>query len=267
MANLKISPQYLASLTRAINTVKRNSIEAFYQDFGVKITKVAENYISSSNPNSITLLLSKLCTSLIGYYFRQNDRASPATSNSRNISEREIAGLQYLGGFILRNVHYSMKKVTGFKSSIEAISAFKNEEKPTNQRLVSALDRKGSWYISNDFQNILLLAEKTFCFEVKNRQNLRLIDLELICSKIMDSTSVYEIFRNRLDDTDVVISDGESKDLLRALIQLYVRVRCFNFAKDVVQATKLKNIADQNTKKALRQNLKKANEEFDDIGV
>ena len=160
-----------------------------------------------------------------------------------------------------------MKKVTGFKSSIEAISAFKNEEKPTNQRLVSALDRKGLWYISDDFQNILLLAEKTFCFEVKNRQNLRHIDLELICSRIMDDTSVFEIFRNRLDDTDVVITDGESKDLLRALIQLFVRVRCFNFAKDIVQATKLKNIADRNNKKALRQNLKKANEEFDDIGV
>ena len=44
-----------------------------------------------------------------------------------------------------------------------------NKEKPSNQRLVSALDRNGLWYITQDFDDILLIAEKTFCFEVQNR--------------------------------------------------------------------------------------------------
>ena len=87
-----------------------------------------------------------------------------------------------------------------------------------------------------------------------------------ICSKIVENTAVYNIFQNSLDNADVVITDGESKDLLYALLKLFVRVRSFNFAKDIVQATKLKNVAERNSKKALRQNLKAA-EDLDNIGV
>ena len=220
-----------------------------------------------TNLSSVTLLLTKLCTSLVGHHSRKDENSSPPISTSRNISERETNGLQYLGGYVLRNVHFEMKKSKeGFKSSLAALSVFKNENKPTDHKLVSALDRNGLWYISEEFQNILLLAEKTFCFEVRNRKSLRLINQDLICSKIVENTAVYNIFQNSLDNADVVITDGESKDLLYALLKLFVRVRSFNFAKDIVQATKLKNIAERNSKKALRQNLKAA-EDLDNIGV
>ena len=231
-----------------------------------KIVKIAETYLPDTAANSAKLLLSKLCTCLTGHHFRQKDEESAVISNARNISEREIAGLQYLGGYIVRHVYYTLKRAAGGnKSSLAAILAFKSEEKPTNHKLVSALDRNGLWYITHDFQEILLVAEKTFCFQVKNRENLKLIDQNLICAKIMDTSTVFDCFQNSLDKADVVISDGESKDVLQALLKLFVRVRSFNFAKDVVQKAKLKLIADRNSKKSLRQNLKQAREEFDDI--
>ena len=129
----QISFDSISSLTIVINKISRKTIETFYQDFYAKIVKIAENYIPDTNSNSANLVLSKLCTSLIGHHFRQKKELN-VVSNARNISEREIAGLQYLGGYIRRHVYYAMKR---------------------------------EWYITQNFEQILLLTEKNILFRGK----------------------------------------------------------------------------------------------------
>ena len=137
---------------------------------------------------------------------------------------------------------------------MHAFKSLKNEEKPQNQRLVAALDREGLWYITQDFEDILLLAEKTFSYEVQNRKDLKRIDQEYIVTKLLPLC--MSSMNKSLETSDLDISTSDRKDVLQALLKLFVRVRSFNFASDVVQKTKLKIAVQNNAKKSLRQNLK-----------
>ena len=270
-ANFTISPQHLQSLTQAINRLKVKSAEKFYTKFYSTIIQNAGTFVPCTNNSSAILILTKLCTVLIGIRQHKKEEYAVSAATARNITERERAGLQYLGGFILRNTHSTMKRsmnaenMDKMKLSMLVVKSFKNKEKPQNQRLVAALDRNGLWYITQDFENILIMAEKTFCYEVQNRKELKLIDQEYIVSKILPlcMDSMYQSIAN----SDIDISSKNSKDVLQALIKLFVRVRSFNFASDVVQKTKLKITVQNNVKKSLRQNLKATSEpeKYDEI--
>ena len=110
-----------------------------------------------------------------------------------------------------------------------------------------------------------MMAEKTFCYEVQNRKELKMIDQDYIVSKILPLC--LDSMNKSLANSDIDISKKDSKDVLQALIKLFVRVRSFNFAIDVVQKTKLRIAIQNNAKKSLRQNLKKTSEpdEYDKI--
>ena len=73
--------------------------------------------------------------------------------------------------------------------------------------------------ISTEFRTYCFLQKRHFASKFGS---LRLINQELICSKIVENTAVYNIFQNTLDNADVVITGGEFQDLLYALLTLFV---------------------------------------------
>ena len=270
-ANFSVSPEQLKNLTRTINKFKVKSTEKFYTKFYVNIVTSADTFVTCTDSSSSILMLTKLCTILIGIRQQKKEDYAFSAANARKISERERAGLQYLGGYIISNTYSSMKrsinaeKMDKMKLSMSTVKTFKNEEKPQYQRLVAALDRNGLWYITQDLEDILMMAEKTFCYEVQNRKELKMIDQDYIVSKILPLC--LDSMNKSLANSDIDISKKDSKDVLQALIKLFVRVRSFNFAIDVVQKTKLRIAIQNNAKKSLRQNLKKTSEpdEYDKI--
>ena len=136
-------------LTSEINRLRVKSTKKFYTKFFLKIVSCGDRYITSDEPASAIQVLKELCTVLIGVQNQKSGEYLLSVNNARHISERELAGLQYLGGYILRNVFFSMKKSTNaanrdkMKVSMADVKSLKNEEKPSNQKLVSALDRDG----------------------------------------------------------------------------------------------------------------------------
>ena len=127
----------------------------------------ADKYIATRENCFPEILLADLCTALVGEHNKRVEKNMEQLSSARVISERELARLQYLGGYILRHVFYFLKKSADgrrgkLQNCLTAINSLKNEQKPTNQKLVSALDRGGLWYIKQEFEDILVLAEKLF---------------------------------------------------------------------------------------------------------
>lgn len=268
--NLFVSDEQVDNLTKEVNKLNVKSSEKFYTDFYCKIVKSATKIITTGNPSSAVLILSKLCPLLISIQKEKEEKYLSIASCSRTITERELAGLQYLGGYILQNLHKNFQKLSTSKSeevqnSMAVLKSLRNEEKPQNQKLVSALDRNGLWYVTRDFEEILLLAEKQFCYEVKNRKNLKILDQDYIVSKIMDISTVKMYLQQSLLTCDIQVSEQNSKDVLQTIIKLFVRVRSFNFAKDVVQKTKLKQLQERSSKKSLRKNLKESFEDYENM--
>jgi hypothetical protein len=61
-----------------------------------------------------------------------------------------------------------------------------------------------------------------------------------------------------LSETELVPESNLSKDILHSIVNLYVKVRLFSFAKDIIQKHK---IAAKRTKtKALRKDIKRTKE-------
>ena len=109
-ATISFSNGQLDELVCAINKLKVKSAEKFYTKFYTKIVTRTDCFINSNVPASGVLVLTKLCTILIGAHQKKSDDYSKSVTEARNISERERAGLQYLGGYILRNIFFAMQK-------------------------------------------------------------------------------------------------------------------------------------------------------------
>ena len=87
----------------------------------------------------------------------------------RNLSDREISGLQDLRGYVIHNLYKKLRnsknyKSDGFQQSMALRSACRvtNTEMLQNQKLVSVLNRGGLWVITEDMQKFFLVVAKYF---------------------------------------------------------------------------------------------------------
>ena len=85
-----------------------------------------------------------------------------------NFSDREIAGLQYLGGYCLHNLNKKLKRSDKVESieiqeSISLLNASRcDTEAQENQRLIAAINRDGLWGVRTALLEILKVTEKEF---------------------------------------------------------------------------------------------------------
>ena len=93
---------------------------------------------------------------------------------NRNLSDKEISRLQYLGGYVIRNLYKKLRnskiyKSDEFQQSMAVISACRltNTEIRQNQKLVPDLNRRGLWAITEDMPKIFLLVEEHFTIRVE----------------------------------------------------------------------------------------------------
>ena len=93
---------------------------------------------------------------------------------NRNLSDKEISRLQYLGGYVIRNLYKKLRnskiyKSDEFQQSMAVISACRltNTEIRQNQKLVFDLNRRGLWAITENMPKIFLLVEKYFTIRVE----------------------------------------------------------------------------------------------------
>ena len=245
----------LETLIEMINKLNIKTDEKFTTQFFGKIVMNSSEYIKTENRQLGVLLFSKLCTSLLA---QKKVVVQQKVSIAREINTRELAGLQYLGGFILRHSYANLRKSKNWSSEkyqnmMAVIKSCQDLEKPTNQKLVAALDRSGLWYIKERFQEIIVKMETIFCSTIKNRKDVRKIEKKSIIDELLNNQELLARFQSLADECDREINDECLEGVMKQITDLFVRMRSYNFAKDTVQRFKLQNTS---VKKPLRKTLK-----------
>ena len=110
------------------------------------------------------------------------------------------------------------------------------------------MNRGGLWAISKNAQTIFERTQHSFRV-VTGKPCLQRIDTAAVVSKSVSDTDVVAAFTTMLSDSEPTVDNVVGKDLLYNIVDLYVRVRSFSFAKDIIQKHNIK--AKQLKEKAL----------------
>ena len=69
-----------------------------------------------------------------------------------------------------------------------------------------------------------------------------------VVSKCLQDVDVVSNFQSIIDSSELKIDKNISKDLLHAIVDLFVRIRAYSYAKDIVQKYKAKqNVYEKNS--------------------
>ena len=164
---------------------KSGNLEKFYATYYSTVVLKATSYFTGLSRNCATLLATKIGDRLVSY-----SKEKIATSNAElNVSftDREIASLQYIGGYVLHKLyskHFLSAKSNNSVESQQAMSLLKagrevDSGKGQSQQLTSALNRGGLWAVTKTAQTIFLKAEQYFRLS-SSTPALSRIDIESI---------------------------------------------------------------------------------------
>ena len=83
----------------------------------------------------------------------------------KSVSERELAGLQYIGGYILHKLHSNFRKHKNWRDielqeAANLIGAYRRTNPSENQKLNSVMSYRGLLFMKHQFQKILGIAEQ-----------------------------------------------------------------------------------------------------------
>ena len=164
---------------------KNGNAEKFYSKYYATIALQATKYFPGLSRNSATLLSTKLADRLLAHSNEVQLSPNPADDEvEKSLQEKEMAGLQYLGGYVLQKLHNKHRTSKNWKTSesqqaISALKACKEESKNAmeSQKLVTSLNHGGLWSPSRKAQTIFLKAEHYFRKTCKPGQCQRSINI------------------------------------------------------------------------------------------
>lgn len=212
--------------------------------------------------NAATLLSTKVADCLIAHS-KQKDE-SPNPNIRTKLCDREMAGLQYIGGYVLHKLYSKVNNVYNPTAHTEQTASILKAGKAEDlhvagsQKLISSLNRGGLWVISKQAQTIFKRIEHNFRILTSGSLQLK-IDNAKIESKSACDVQLVSAYNTMLLDSDIVVDNSIAKDVLDSIIHLYVTVRCFSLAKDVIQKHKIQ--CKQMKTKTLRKEICRASKE------
>ena len=243
---------------------KKIDLDKFYQRFYTAIPRKAQQCFPGISNHAATLLSMKLADQLLAQVKEGTASLSQtSTAELPELSERETAGLQYIGGYVFHKLHHKHRSGTKWQSkqsqcTMEVLKQGKcrSEELQTN-KLTSALSRGGLWGINKDAEHIFVQAEinfRRFCPTDSSRK----IDVNLMIAETIQDYTVKQAFDALVAKLDTVPDSTLLKDILNSIISLYIRVRCFSFARDVIQKFKME--VKKGKTKRLREEIKRSSD-------
>ena len=164
-----------------------------------------------------------------------------STNTTTILNERDIADLQYLGGYVLHKLYRKHAKANT-KESQQAMAILKAGKLEESTR--GATTQK--------------LIEKHFRLLTPNI-NLQGINLSGITRKAITDSDILSNFDLMVADASIESGSYIRKDVLYSIVKLYVRVQAFSVSKDVIQKYKL--LTKQTKTKSLCNELSRNQEE------
>lgn len=243
--------------------IKKRNAEKFYAKYYSEIALNSTKYFEGLSRNAATLLSTKLAGSLLNH---AKESLLPNSANYSNVqrsfSDKEVAGLQYLGGYVLQNLHKKHRTSRNCISSesqqaMLLLSACKEDDQNArnSQRLIASLNRGPT----ESAQIIFVITEHYFKSYSNQPGQFQKIDIKNITQKSAQDPDVVSSYNTIVSESGLHIDSSVNKDILRCIIHLYVRVRSFSLAKDIIQKYKIQQ--KQVKAKALRKEIQRASEE------
>ena len=232
------SDEYSFLKTLYDDFTKSGNLDKYYSKYYAKVPLRSTTFFSGLSRNAATLLSTKIANSLIAF----NKMERESTNTTTILHERDIAGLQYLGGYVLHKLYRKHAKANTKESqqAMAILKAGKLEESThgaTTQKLITSLNRGGLWSITMPAQRIFVKIEKHFRLLTPNI-NLQGINLSGITRKAITDSDILSNF-DLMVDASIESGSYIRKDVLYSIVKLYVRVQAFSVSKDVIQNYKL----------------------------
>lgn len=242
---------------------KKRDGEKFYSMFYSTVPLRSTSYFVGLSRNAATLLSAKLADHMLSYSKKQG--CTNSSTSGAKLTEKEMAGLQYIGGYVLSKLHHKLAQSKSGVSpesqhSMSILKADREESIDASQKLVTCLSRGGLWGITKAAEKIFLQAEKYFRSSTCNGPVLK-INIEKIRSESSSDSEVKAAYDTLLSNSELKVDKHVAKDVLQSILDLYIRVRSFSFAKDIVQNYKIK--AKQLKEKGLRKEISRASKQSD----
>lgn len=241
--------------------VKSGNAERFYTSFYFAVVSNTVILFEGLSRDAATLLSTKVADFILaGSKEKAKDSSICTCAPLTKLSAEEEAGLQYIGGYVLHKLHNKLansKKSPEIEQAISILKAGKSDDQAVSdsQRLTSSLNRGGLWTITKNTQTIFERAEHYFR-DITSKADIRKLDCTDIISRSTHDIDVVSAYHLILSDAELTAESTVAKDVLHNIIQLYVRVRSFSFAKDIIQKHKVQ--AKQLKSKALRKEISRA---------
>ena len=113
---------------------------------------------------------------------------------------------------------------------------------------MSALNRGGLRIITQPAQQIFLKPECLFR-QLTSENDLQRLDISGITHKATSDSDIVANYNLMISDVELELNSHVRKDVLHGVISLYINVRSFSFAKDIIQRYKF--AAKQTKERAL----------------
>ena len=112
-----------------------------------------------------------------------------------------------------------------------------NHNDMENLKLTSSVNQGGLWSISKYSQ--LIFERIGHHFRIVSSRSLHDIDISIIESKSVCDIQLVSAYDAMLSESELIADKSIAKDGSHNIVYLYVKVRCFSFAKDVIQKHKI----------------------------
>lgn len=126
-----------------------------------------------------------------------------------------------------------------------------------DQPLVQALSRGGLKAVKPDVLSIFKIVEEKYRVETSNNILLK-IDTKSMLNVLIKNTQIRSLYNAIAGDLCLSVDEEIKENLLEKMISLYLRVRAFSTARDIIQIHR--NEKKKPKSKALRKSLKKSAE-------
>ena len=235
---------------------KNGDAEKFYGKFYSKICLKSKSFFTSLSQHSATLLSTKLADCMLTYCKGQVCAAESLSNPNVILSERKKAGLQYVGGYVLQKLYKKHSKAhsTESQQAMAVLKAGKLEvDGSSSQKLISCLDRGGLWHITEHAQKVFCKIELYFR-KFTSQTGIQRVDIDGITHAAIKDCDILANYNLIQSAAQLKVDRDVNKGTLNSIVGLYVRVRSFSFAKEIIQRHRIK-VKQASKAKSLRKDI------------
>ena len=135
----------------------------------------------------------------------------------KNLNEREMAGMQYLAGYVLRTVYsrlHQEKDSLQREQVLALLLACKTSYIPGDKLcFIDELSRGGLWKVSEDVERIFHITEKYFSMKTASK-SLRYIPIDTYVDTLMDYPPLSLTFNNAVGSCEISVEESVKIDIL-----------------------------------------------------